>query len=556
MKKHILILFCLLSTSLFAQNVEWAHTLGGPGRDQPQSIKSDQAGNVFVAGTFVGTPISFSDSDIVLHGSDSTDIYLYKRSPSGELLWANVLTSPGHEHVNAIAVDSEGNVFIAGWFRKPLVLGTPGSQITLTSSAGQDGFIAKYDSNGQLLMAYPLGGPYKDEVLTLSFDQDDNLVLSGRFIGEVDFDFSDASHIVHSSGLTFLKLTRDLEFISVFNLNTNKAFPSKVVFNADGEMIFAGRYQGTLQWPTGGGVLEPSNGLDGGFVMKIDTNNEFLWSVAITGPIFQMVTDMHVSQSGEIYITGDFTKSTYFRSNPSYHIFQTDSESRDIFFAKLSTSGNFDWVKIIGGPLFDEVAGIAEDANGNIVLAGRYAGTIDIDPSLATVEMTAQGNAATFIATYTASGEYITARSIQNASHSVGSEIALSPTNEIYVTGWFTESIDFDSTQPDLAFSSNGVQDTYLIKLGAVSVGLNDNLYKPEISIFPNPANEQVKIKAAGLEKIECFDMHGKLVLSKSPGFRQNEHTLNVSHLPAGIYFIRLRANNQISFTEKLVIIR
>ncbi len=355
MKKHILILYCLLSTSLFAQHVEWAHTLGGTGRDKPQSIKSDQDGNVYVAGTFVGTPIAFSDSDIVLHGSDSTDIYLYKKSPSGNLLWATVLTSEGHEHVNDIEVDTEGNVFIAGWFRKPMTLGAPGNLITLTSNGGKDGFVAKYDSDGQLLLAYPLGGLSNDEFLTLSFDHEDNLVLSGRFFHEVDYDFSDDIYMFLGGGLTFLKLTTDLEFISVFTINTDKAFPTKVVFNANGDMTFAGRHQAPFELPTGGGVQAPFDYGDAGFVMKIDANNEFLWSIALGGPIFQMVTDMYVTPTGEAYITGDFTRLVHFQNNPSGILsFQSDSQSRDIFFAKLSSAGNIEWVKIIGGSEFDD----------------------------------------------------------------------------------------------------------------------------------------------------------------------------------------------------------
>ena len=541
MKRSILLFFWLLSTSLFAQNVEWAHSIGGSGRDQPQSIKSDQNGNVIVAGTFVGTPIYFSDSDIVLHGSDSTDIYLYKKSPSGELLWATVLTSAGHEHVNDIAVDSEGNVFIAGWFRKPMTLGVEGNQITLTSSGGQDGFIAKYAPDGQLLLAYSLGGEAKDEFLTISFDHEDNLVLSGRFFHNLDFDFSEDTHIENPNGLTFLKLTTDLEFISVTVFDMNQVFPTSVGCTAQGDMVFAG----------GRGISMAE-----GFVYKVNNNNELLWSVVINGPVFQMVNDMHISQTGEIYIAGEFTKSTMFSSNSNNYVFQSDSESRDVFFAKLSSEGVFEWIKVIGGSAFDEVSGIEADSHGNIILVGRYSGTMDFDPSLGTVELTPQGNASSYVAIYTADGAYMDVHSFQNSSYNSASGIALSPTNELYVTGWFTENINFDSNQSGLSFYSHGMQDTYLVKLDAMVVGLNESHHKPEISIFPNPANDQVNIEAENLDKMQLFDIHGKLVLSKSSGFRQNNNTLTVSHLPAGIYFIRLSVNNHIPFSEKLVIIR
>lgn len=555
MKRSILVFFWLLSTSLFAQNVEWAHTIGGSGRDQPQSIKSDQNGNVVVAGTFVGTPIVFSDSNIILHGSDSTDIYLYKKSSSGELLWANKLSSVGHDHVNDIGIDNEGNIFVAGWFRHTLVLGGIENTISITSPGTRGAFIAKYSPDGHILAAYSLGsGVQNDEFLTVSFDHDDNLILTGHFFLEIDFDFSDASYMVDCNGLVFLKLTTNLEFISIFNLNNRNMFPTCVEFTDAGEMIFAGRNRGSIQFPTGGGVGQPDNSTNNGFVIKLDNNNEFLWKVAIMGDIFQMVTDIHVSETGETYIAGDFTKVAYFMANPSSHIFLSDSESRDVFFAKLSTDGDFDWIKIIGGPKFDEVAEIEIDSDSNIILVGRYSDTMDFDPSLATIALTPQGNASSFIVKYTPDGEYIAAYSFQNSSYNSASGIVLSPTNEIYVTGWFTENINFDPNQGGLSFDSNGVQDTYLVKLGAITVGLKESAHQSKISIFPNPADDQVKIEAENLQKIEFFDIHGKLVLSKSPGLRQNQYSISVSHLPAGVYFIRLSGDNYISFSKKLVI--
>lgn len=556
MKNSLLLIFWILSTYVFAQNIEWAHTIGGTGRDQPQSIASDQDGNVIIAGTFVGTPIEFSDSDIVLHGSDSTDIYLYKKSPSGALLWATVLFSQGHDHVNDIGVDNEGNVFIVGWFRKPISMGTGNNAVTLTSAGRKDAFVAKYSPEGQLLLAYPIGSTGNDELFTASFDHEDNLVLTGRFFSDVDFDFSETTYIESCNGLVFLTLTTDLELISLFNLNNKYVYPTAVIYTPTGEMLIAGRHQAVITLPTGGVVWHASESPDGGFVLKLDNNNELLWSISIGGPLFQMVNDMKLSQNGDVYIAGGFTKTTTFYGSTESYIFQSDSESPDVFFAKLSSEGAFDWINVIGGPAFDDVTGLELDGNGHLVLVGRYYDTMDFDPSLATVTLTPQGNASSYVAMYTTNGEYISAHSFQNSSYNSASGIAISPSNELFVTGWFTESINLDPTQSGFSFYSKGVQDTYLVKMSAISVGLDENAYKPEISIFPNPAATQVKIKAEGLNKVECYDIHGRLVLSESPGFRQDGHTIGVSHLPAGIYFIRLSGNNQPAYTEKLLIVR
>src|SRR5262245_48788399 len=135
----------------------FAASAGGLLPDSGQSIGTDAAGNVYVAGN-VGGILSAVD----------TDAYVAKYSPSGDLLWLRELSgrdSLGNsfgDSANAIAVDAAGNSYIAGDFRATLDFG---NNIVLTSTGAIDGFVAKLDTAGTVLWAHQFAsdgnfGPY------------------------------------------------------------------------------------------------------------------------------------------------------------------------------------------------------------------------------------------------------------------------------------------------------------------------------------------------------------------------------------------------------------
>ncbi len=62
-------------------------------------------------------------------------------------------------------------------------------------------------------------------------------------------------------------------------------------------------------------------------------------------------------------------------------------------------------------------------------------------------------------------------------------------------------------------------------------------------NVFPNPAKDQLRVtwkSTAGVERIDVFDMRGRLVQSQNIGFGVSMADLNVSELGQGVYVARL----------------
>ena len=72
-------------------------------------------------------------------------------------------------------------------------------------------------------------------------------------------------------------------------------------------------------------------------------------------------------------------------------------------------------------------------------------------------------------------------------------------------------------------------------------------------SLYPNPANKELNIALQGTEvnEVVVIDIYGKTVARTTVANGNN--TLNISALPAGMYFVQLRTNNSVKATQKIV---
>ena len=116
----------------------------------------DIAGDVYITGWYSGSGTLNGISIQAKSGANAADVALCKLSNNGTLQWFNTFGSAGltgELNISAgLQVDSENNLLITGKFYGENVDWDPSPTMTLTlSSAGQDdGFVAKYKSDGSL----------------------------------------------------------------------------------------------------------------------------------------------------------------------------------------------------------------------------------------------------------------------------------------------------------------------------------------------------------------------------------------------------------------------
>ncbi len=162
--------------------------------------------------------------------------------------------------------------------------------------------------------------------------------------------------------------------------------------------------------------------------------------------------------SGNVYLSGTFFSPmmqigafTLFNNDTSAGSFGTP----DVFVAKLSPDGRVLWARDLGGPSFEDVAGMAVRPDGDVIVSGTFDTSIALDDQHILV---GDGETDLFIARLSAeSGQVRWAKKAKNPDVQAFSRlpVANSPGGDVFLAGTMYNSITFDDRPPVLAKSAS-----------------------------------------------------------------------------------------------------
>lgn len=161
-------------------SLNWIRTAGGYTGDYATCVATDKTSSVYIAGEIEGdnAKIVFPGSATTLQCISSNDIFLAKYSLSGNLIWARSAGGYDYEKALGITYDGIGNVYICGLFRGSAKFG---GVSTIYSSGDNDIFIAKYDKDGNFKWVRKAGSAGRDEAKSITCDASGNIYITGLY---------------------------------------------------------------------------------------------------------------------------------------------------------------------------------------------------------------------------------------------------------------------------------------------------------------------------------------------------------------------------------------
>lgn len=138
-----------------------------------------------------------------------------------------------------------------------------------------------------------------------------------------------------------------------------------------------------------------------------------------------------------------------------------------VFLSQNSFAQNYEWASKAGGSSTDGGNATYVDASGNVYVIGFFRGTADFDPSASTYNLTSAGDADIFIQKLNSSGALVWAKKMGGGGIDSGYDITVDASGNVYTTGFFTGTADFDPGTGTTNFSSAGSYDIYVQKLNS-----------------------------------------------------------------------------------------
>ncbi len=188
----------------------------------------------------------------------------------------------------------------------------------------------------------------------------------------------------------------------------------------------------------------------------------YSWGKGMGGTMSDKANAIVVDDSGNVYITGKFSGTADFDPSPNVANLVSAGQG-DIFVAKYTKLGVYQWAFRLGNVIDDEGNSITIDSNGDLLLTGSFQGPVDFDPSANTATITPAAYNDIFIAKYTRNGIYKWAKDIYGAGYDYGYCIASGHSNKVYVCGRYNKTADFDpSANTANLTSANNTVDIFL----------------------------------------------------------------------------------------------
>lgn len=374
------------------------------------SMGVDSSNNILLTGSFTESvdmdPNAGVQNATTVNGNSG--VYVLKLDSNGNYIWHKRMASTGLSGSDcsgkALKIGSQNKIYITGDFQLTVDFDPNAGVNNLTSfsTTDKDAFVLALDSLGNFQWANGFGGNADDAGLAVALDQDEQVVVTGKFAQSCDFNTGTGVFNVNSNGLTDV-------FISKFNVN------------------------GTWLWTkTTGGNLD-----DDGSTVLIDENN-FIY----VGGTFQNTMDINTDAATQNI---------------------TALGVGDQFILKLSNLGGFVWGKQIGGLNDDRLICGAVNSSQEFVFAGMTSFDLDIDPTGGTTIINSTKTDAGTMVILDSLGNLLDYHYLVG-NYSYMNAIA-SRNDQLVAVGYYEATCNFDPTGINTTFTvGTGDRESYFIK--------------------------------------------------------------------------------------------
>ncbi|OFY86738.1 MAG: hypothetical protein A3F72_00105 [Bacteroidetes bacterium RIFCSPLOWO2_12_FULL_35_15] len=519
----IFLFFVILHNFSFSQSFDWLTEGGGPLSDKATGIAIDAYGNTYITG-FFNEEATFGSFYQPTIDPLSKEVFVAKIDPQGNYLWAKRGSNHYDDRGLGICLDPSGNVYVTGTCWGGLVFGSL-SVYNSTFYTDQI-FVLKLDTNGNEIWLKNAGVdesgyPYNDDQgFDLTSDSNGNIYVTG-FLSNHDFtdlyaNFDALQIIVPADdSLAFVAKLSNAglwQWVRTFG-GLDDARDNRITTDAENNIYVTGGFRGTQTFGT---TILTSYGGSDVYVVKYDDQGNFIYAKNAGSPLDDRGNDIAFDHTNHLYITGEFKAKAIFGNDTINN--NGSDDDRDIFVARMSKTGVFEWVKKAGSNNGgDRGNGIVVNNTGNIFVTGQYKDTAKFGGFIEVY--TGPGDIQIFIAAIDSLGKWRWVLNGGSISDDRGNGITCDNDCNVFADGFYENTLNFYPS----TINSAGLKDIFTVKVKEacfyyvapppvepLSEFSASNVFSPN----GDGVNDLFKFTTKNISKLNCqiYDRWGLLV--------------------------------------------
>jgi hypothetical protein len=249
---------------------------------------------------------------------------------------------------------------------------------------------------------------------------------------------------------------------------TDHDFGQSVAVDSSGNVYITGSFQQTVDFNfTPGGPADPHTAvLDDIFLTKINADGSYGYTITMGGTGNDLGQSVAVDGSGNVYITGSFQQTVDFNFTPGGPADPHTAVLDDIFLTKINADGSYGYTITMGGTDHDYGQSVAVDGSDNVYVTGYFSGTdADFNPGGTADIHTSAGLEDIFLTKINSDGSYGYTKTMGGTDHDYSRSVTVDSSDNIYITGSFQGTADFDPGAGTDTYTSIGLDDIFLTKI-------------------------------------------------------------------------------------------
>ncbi|MFH1514522.1 MAG: hypothetical protein ABIG42_03590 [bacterium] len=385
-----------------------------------------------------------------------------------EYCWTRTWGGPDWDSAESVTTDTFGNVYVTGTFQEIAQFDPNGGGYQISKGSG-DAFLSKFDSNGDWKWTRTWGGPSSDGSAGVGVTSLGIVYVAGHFKGTTEFN--------PYGGGEKTSLGQQDMYLSKFHSNgnwlgtvtwggTSYDIVDNLTVSSTDEIYVTGYFDETCDFDPAGGTPLTSNGGGDCYLSKFDSDGIWQWATSWGGTDGERGLTVETNPGGDVFVAGFFFGTADF--NPAGGNSVASKGEDDCFLSRFNSSGNWLHTRAWGGPGKDVASSCAVDSTGQIYVTGYFAGTSDFNPA-GGGSMTADGNWGIYLSKFDATTLWQWAVEWGGPSHDIGMAVETDASDNIYVCGRFRYSADLNPSG-GFPVDAIGIDDCFVSKFDSAGV--------------------------------------------------------------------------------------